>query len=144
MKTYFETKVRLVRIQDNGLPKEVTESYIVQAETTTEVERIAMEELAPYSNGDVHVQSTRKSNIQEIVVSDKAEDRFFRVKTVFVTVDEKSGRGKKHPAFMLVNAADFKDAYDTATAALRDSMLAWDIALIAETNIVDVLHLYEQ
>ena len=73
-----------------------------------------------------------------IFLSDDASaDRFYKVKVSFITLDEKSGAEKKTNSFVLVQASDFKNAYDRFIDGMRGSMSDYEIVSIVETMIMD-------
>ena len=47
--TYYEVKARLTQTQENGMEKRVNELYLFNAQSFTEAESRAFDELRPYS-----------------------------------------------------------------------------------------------
>ena len=63
--------------------------------------------------------------------------RYYKVKVAFISLDEKSGIEKKTTSAMLVQAKDFKNAYDRFIDAMKGSISDYEITSIAETKILD-------
>lgn len=51
MHNWFESKVRYEKVDENGVSKKVTESFLVDALSCTEAEARATEEVSPYISG---------------------------------------------------------------------------------------------
>ena len=58
---------------------------------------------------------------------------------MFVTLDEKSGAEKKTASYMLVQAADIREAIKHLDAQMRGTLCDYVIAEMKETTIVDVI-----
>ena len=88
---------------ENGLVKKVNEPYLVDALSFTEAEKRILEEIAPFMTGDYQVADIKRANYAELfeTVSDSA-DKWFRIKLVFITLDEKKGTEKKTSQNVLV------------------------------------------
>ncbi len=124
-------------MQENGAVKKVNEPYLVDALTFTEAEARIIEEITPYMSGDFSISAVKKTKISEIFFND-AGDRYYMVKVLFITLDEKSGVEKKSASFILVQASDFEDAVDKFNAGMKGSAADFEIASIAETPLMDV------
>ena len=55
MNNYYEVKVRLERTMENGMTKKVKEPYLFDALSFSEAEVRAIEELAPFTSGELEV-----------------------------------------------------------------------------------------
>ena len=138
MNNWFECKVTYDRTGEDGLAKKVTEPYMVDALSFTEAEARTIEELTPYISGEFTIPQIVKPRISELFLSDDAAaDRFYKVKVSFITIDEKSGAEKKTNSFVLVQASDFKNAYDRFIDGMRGTMSDYEIVSIVETMIMD-------
>lgn len=137
MAKWFETKVRFDKTMENGTVKKVTEHYLVDALSFTEAEARTNEEVTPFMSGDFDVSAVKKSNISEIF-RDDIGDRWYKVKVAFITIDEKTAAEKRKASYILVQASDFKGAYDNFTEGMKGTMADYEIAGIAETAIMDV------
>lgn len=139
MTTWFECKVKYDKMSENGMPKAVTEPYLVDALSFTEAEARITEEITPFISGDYKVTAVKRTNTAEIFWAEDAEsDKWYKVKVNFVTIDEKTGVEKKTANYMMVQASDFKGAYDNFMKNMKDTQADFEIASITETMIMDV------
>ncbi len=137
MALWIETKVRFDKTMENGTTKKVTEPYLVDALSFTEAETRIIEEVTPYITGDFTVSAVKKSNIAEIF-RDETGDKWYRVKVAFITIDEKTAAEKKKASHILVQASDFKNAYDNFIDGMKGTLADFEIVSITETAIMDV------
>lgn len=138
MATWFECKVKYEKLTENGQQKAVTEPYLVDALSFTEAEARIIEEMTPFvTGGELKVTAVKRTNIAEIFW-DEEGDKWYKVKVNFVTIDEKTAVEKKTANFMMVQAADFKKAYDNFMEGMKGTMSDFEVASINETMIMDV------
>lgn len=137
MAVWFECKVRYDKIQENGSMKKVTETYLVDALSFTEAEARIIEEMSPYISGEYSISSEKKTKITEIFRSENG-DRYYLVKVMFITIDEKTAVEKKSASLILVQATDFANALEVFNRGMKDTMADYEIASIVETPILDV------
>lgn len=137
MALYFECKVKYDKMQQNGQVKTVNEPYLVDALTFTEAEARITEEQRPFISGDFTVSACKKTKIAEIFW-DETGDRFYLVKTNFITHNEATGQEIKAPNLILVQASDFLGALARFQDGMTGTMADYEIASIAETPILDV------
>lgn len=135
---WFEVKIRYSKTQENGVEKKVTESYLVDALSCTEAEARAIEEVAPYVNGEFQITSVKSVKFSDIFLSEEdSADCFFKCKVVFITIND-HGTEKKTATNMLVQASDFRQALKNLDNGMEGSMADYQIAGINETQIMDV------
>lgn len=137
MANWFECKVRYDKIQENGAAKKVTEPYLVDALSFTEAEARITEEQRPFISGTFDVAAVKRSRIAEIGFYDDG-DRWYLVKVGFITIDEKTGAEKRSVSQILIQASDFKSAYDNILDHMKGSAADYDIVSISETPLMDV------
>lgn len=138
MANYFLSTVRYEKTMENGLQKTVNEQYLFDALSFTEAEARTIEELTPFMSGEFSIPTIVKPRISELFLSDDtAADRFYKVKVASITLDEKSGAEKKTNSFILVQASDFKNAYDRFVYGMKGTMADYEIISIVETQILD-------
>lgn len=137
----FLSTVRYEKTMENGLNKTVSEQYLFDALSFTEAEARTIEELKPYISGEFTISQIVKPRISELMLSmlseDVPADRYYKVKVSFITLDEKSGAEKKTNSFILVQASDFKNAYDRFIEGMKGTMADYEIVSIVETQILD-------
>ncbi|MBF1405473.1 MAG: DUF4494 domain-containing protein [Porphyromonas sp.] len=140
MNYWFECKVSYERQADSMGMKKVSESYLVDALSFTEAEKRIIKEVRPFvSVGELEVVNIRRARIAELFLNDEAEDdRYFRAKVNFITVDEKSGSEKKTSATMIVKSDSLPNAVTELKAQLDSQMASYEIAAVTDTQILDV------
>lgn len=144
MAQWFECKVRYDKTMEDGLLKKVTETYLVDALTFTEAERRFLEEIEPYLSGEYEVAGIKKAKLAELFESnDGNDDRWYRAKVAFITLDEKTGAEKRSSQTMLVQAQDLKTAVQHLENGLRGTMGDYEMTSMTETPILDIFH-YEK
>ena len=135
----FECKVRYEKMKENGVSKKVSEPYVFDALSFTEAEARIIEEITPYISGEFTVSGIKRAKYSEVFFSeDEAADRWFKCKITFITLDEKSGAEKRSSTYMLVQAADLRDAIKKLDKAMEGSMADYKISAVSETPIMDV------
>ena len=72
------------------------------------------------------------------VFYDATGDKWYKVKTNFITIDEKTAVEKKTASFMLVQASEFKAALDNFMENMKGTLADFEIASIVETPLMDV------
>ena len=139
MNNWFECKVRTEKMLEGGATKKVTEPYLVDALNFTEAEARIIEEITPYCNGQMEVVDIKRARYAEMFTSDLEQcDKWYKVKCVFVTLDEKTQTEKRTSQQMLVQASDLRDAVQRFDEGMRGSMIDYEIALVQETPLLDV------
>lgn len=140
MNYWFECKVSYERQADSMGMKKVSESYLVDALSFTEAEKRIIKEVRPFvSVGELEVVNIGRARIAELFLNEEAEDdRYFRAKVNFITVDEKSGSEKKTSATMIVKSDSLPNAVTELKAQLDSQMASYEIAAVTDTQILDV------
>ncbi len=137
MANWFECKIRYDKAAENGAVKKVNEPYLVDALSFTEAEARITEEMTPYISGDFSVSAVKRTKIAEIFFSENG-DRWYMVKVAFITIDEKTAAEKRSASLILVQANDFKNAYENFLEGMKGTMADYEIIQISETPLMDV------
>lgn len=138
---YFECKVRYEKTMENGMVKKVSEPYLVEALSFYEAEKRFLEEIQPFMSGEYEVKAVAKRNIAELFdTKDEDADKWFKVKCAFITLDEKTGVEKKSHQIMYVKASDLRDAVKRFDKCMEGTLADYEIAMVAETPIMDVFY----
>ncbi len=144
MANWFECKVRYDKLQENGTSvKKVTETFLVDALSFTEAETRITKERQPYISGDFSISAVKRTKIQEIFFDDSG-DKYYLVKWLITTIDEKPAALGKPPVekkvsvLTLVQASDFEGALKQFQDCMKGTLADYDIAQINETPILDV------
>jgi len=139
MHTWFECKIRYEKVMENGMQKKVTEPYLVDALSFTEAEARIIEEMTPFISGEFTVSDIKRANYSEIFPSDtECDDRWFKCRLCFITIDDKSGSKKKTSTYVLVQAADLGRAKENLDTGMKGTMAEYEVASVVETAIMDV------
>lgn len=140
MNNWYECKLSYRKVMENGLEKNATESYLVDALSFAEAENRVIEFFRPFVSGEFLVTAVGRKKYSEVFYNDSdAADLWFHAKLMFVTLDEKSGAEKKTASYMLVQAADIREAIKHLDAKMRGTLCDYVIAEMKETTIMDVI-----
>ncbi|MDE6135624.1 MAG: DUF4494 domain-containing protein [Muribaculaceae bacterium] len=137
MANWFECKVRYDKLQENGAVKKVTEPYLVDALSFTEAEARITEEQTPFISGEFSVSAVKRTKIAEIFWNEGG-DRWYLVKVGFITIDEKTAVEKRSASLILVQASNFKEAFENFTEGMKTTLADYEIMQISETPLMDV------
>ena len=141
---YFECKVRYEKVTEEGTQKKVTEQYVVDALSFSEAEKRIIEEIAAYISGEYEITDVRKAAYKEIFFSDcETEDRWYKAKLMFITIDERTAKEKRSAVTYLVQAGTLDGAVKNINEVMGGTMIDYEKSNIAETKIMDVFE-YEK
>lgn len=138
MVSFIEANVKFQRIAENGKVKKVNEPYLVNAMSCTEAESKVIERVTPMISGDFTVSAVKESNVSEVFRYDGA-DYWFKAKVNFFTTDEKTGVEKATPVYYLVQAIDFKNAYENFLNSMKGTIADFEIVGLTLTKFIDVI-----
>lgn len=137
--TWYETKVRYQKTTEEGVEKKVTEKYVVDALSVTEAESKIMDEMAAYNSVDLFVLGVVEASYKEIFFTDNSEDdRWFKAKVCFITIDEKSMKEKRTNVNYLIQAKSLESALKNVKEMMHGTMTDYDVVGLNETKILDV------
>ena len=137
--TWFECAVKYERTNNEGVNKAVTETYVVEAMSFTEAEAKIIEEMTPYTSGNLEVKKISPMTISEIFFSEKdADDRWFKCKLAFITIDEKTEKEKRSAVSYLVQANSLETALNYVVQEMGKTNIDYLASNISETKIMDV------
>ena len=132
--TWFETKIRYTKTQEDGRQKPVTEQYVVDALSFSEAEVAILEEMKVYISSDYKITDIRPATFHEIFFSDlDKDDRWYKTKLQFVTIDEKTEREKRTNVTYLVQAATLNRAVKNVDEIMGGTTINYDLVSINET-----------
>lgn len=136
---WFECKVRYDKTLESGLIKKTTESYLVDAVSFTEAEKRFIEEIQPFMTGEFIVTDIKRARLSDLLDSDDLnDDRWFKARIAYITLDEKSGVEKRTVQTALIQANDFHRALARLDEGMKGTLGEWVIVSITETAIIDV------
>ena len=138
--SYFESKVRLERISEDGMLVKFNELYVVNSMSFTETEAKLNEMVSLYSQGEFDVLTEVRAKYKEIFFSDsEQDDLFYKVKVDFVTLDERTEKQKHSKVDYLVQASSIESAKKNVDEVLGGTMMDYKILAVSETAIQEVI-----
>ena len=137
--TWYATKVRYQKTMEDGCEKVVTEQYLIEALSFTEAESAIIEEMSVYVSGELKVSNLGQANFKEIFFSDvDDDDKWYKAKLQFITIDEKTEREKRSNVNYLVQAKSLARALRYIDEVMGKTMIDYDIIGLNETKVYDV------
>ena len=135
---WFECKVRYEQTQDDGMPKSVTETYVVDGidfgDAFKNISEYAIKRIA----NEFEIVAMKKAQYAEIALYKSMGNVFYRVKINMITIDEKTDKQKKTPMFLLVRADNINEARKAVDDEyMKGTMTDYVISSVDETKIVD-------
>ena len=138
-KRWFETIVRYDKTMESGEVKKVNEVYVVDAITFGEAEESITREMRHFVDGDFEVKNINPAPYSEIFFSDnEIDDKYYRVKLDFITVDERTQKEKKSKVAYLVQAGSLEQARKNTEEVMNGTMIDYEFVSVTETKIFDV------
>ncbi|MBD8487221.1 DUF4494 domain-containing protein [Echinicola sp. CAU 1574] len=137
MRTWFLCKVKYAKENEQGLLKNVSEQYLIDAVSFTEAEARIYDMLGSVIRGDFQVTNISKSNIVDVFFYDDI-DVWHKCKITYVVADADSGKEKKVTQYMLVTAHDVKEAYERIHESLSNMLVTFRVPDINESPIVEI------
>ncbi|GAB2594522.1 DUF4494 domain-containing protein [Spirosoma areae] len=128
--------------------KTVTEAYLVDAVSYTDAEARLYREIAantgPTSRPDFEITDISRIKLADVFHNEDGGEIWFKVKAMFITDDEKTGKQKKTPSLMLVNAETPKQAYERVEVSLKTALDPFEITDVNTTKILDIFPYIEE
>ena len=136
---WFETKIRFDKVQEDGTQKKVVEQYVVEAMSFTEAEAKTIAIAKDYCSGDYSVKDTTPASYHEIFFSENGKnDKWYKAKLQFITIDEKTEKEKHQTVYYLVQGNSTESAQKNINEVMGHTMIDYVIVSIVETKILDV------
>lgn len=139
---WFECKLEYDKMKEDGTVKRVKgESYLVNAISCSEAEGRMIEEMKSYISGEFMVTDIKRVKYTEMFFTEDDQAGFFyKIKIMFITLDEKTGMEKKTKQDMLVQACNLQDAVTRLGEGMKGSMMDYTIAAVNEAPYMDVFN----
>ena len=136
---WFECKIRYEKMTEDGLPKKVSEVYVVDALSFSEAEERIIEEMSSYISGEIEIVDVKIAPYREIFFADdNLADQWFKAKLSFITIDERSNKEKRTSMMYLVNAGNISSAISNIDKVMSGTMIDYVTTSISATKIFDV------
>ena len=137
MRTWFLCKVKYAKENEQGLLKNVSEQYLVDAVSFTEAEARIYDMLGSVIRGDFQVTNISKSNIVDVFFYEDV-DIWHKCKVTYVVADADSGKEKKVTQYMLITAHNVKEAYERIYESMSNMLVTFNVPDITESPIVEI------
>ena len=140
----YLTTVRYTQTQPDGMSKTITEQYFVfDAANFAEAENLTYKKVA--GDGDnIDVTAIKRTNISNVIKraddSHADDDKWYKAKLTFITLNEATGKERKTIVNYLVVAQDISIARNRIVDFMRGSISDYEISTLDETKIVSVLY----
>ena len=137
---YFKVVVKMDRTLENGLVKNVSETYLVDAMSHAEAEARVVEEAILYASGELVVHSIMRCGLADVITSEDGNaDKYYQTTIGLITLDEKSGKEKQTKQRILIQACDFDDAVGKAKEEMKNWYGEVVTLELKQTNFVEYL-----
>ena len=137
MNNWFECKISYEKMMEDGRLKKVTEAYLVDALSFTEAEARITTAVEPFISGEFKVEDIKRARLSEVFLDEDGE-KYYKAKVNFITLDARSGREKRTPTYMLVQASTLEDARTRLDEGMKGTMADYVVEGITETKLLDV------
>ena len=138
--TWFEVGISYPQMQENGLQKNVTEKYAVDAMSFTEAESVVVNEIATIISGELSIKSETQAPYKEVFFSETSkEENWYKAKVQFITFSEKTGKEKRNNTVYLVQGSSMAGALKNIEAVMGGTCIDYEVIGLTKTRIVDVL-----
>ena len=139
MKKWFLAKISYEKTDEKGMTRKVTESYLVDALSFTEAEARIIDNVKDFITGEFNVTALKWESVSELFTSDKeCDDKWYKIKVAYITLDEKSGKERRTYAYMIVQSSDTANAEKRLHEGMKGTLADYLVMEVKETQIVDV------
>lgn len=136
--SYFEVIAQYGKVNEDGKPANIKETYLVQSETFTQAETIITDNLKGYT--DLHVNAIKRSKIEEIIDrTSSTETAYYLAKFDIPMIDEITGKTLHKRLSILISANDSKDAHKQAEEFTASYLSDIEITNIDKSRIIGIL-----
>lgn len=137
MNNWFECKISYEKMMEDGHLRKVTEAYLVDALSFTEAEARITTAVEPFISGEFKVEDIKRARLSEVFLDEDGE-KYYKAKVNYISLDARSGREKRTPAYMLVQASTLEDARTRLDEGMKGTMADYVVEGITETKLLDV------
>jgi hypothetical protein len=137
MQTWYECKVKYLKIDQGGFERNVNDNYLIDAVSYTDAESRIFQIMKEITNGDFQVMNIKRSNISEVISKNDGE-WWYKAKISLITIDEEAGKEKKVNNYILVMADDIKDALNQLEEGLSYMLVPYVTTMLQLSTIAEV------
>lgn len=135
--SYFEAKVSYLKVHD--ISKEVSESYLVKADSLSEAEEIVLRECRAFGA----VSEVTINNISKVkgyvVEPDNEAGYYYKARVSVVSLNNKTGKEVNKKYGYIVNAGSVSEALRSVDTYMEELMTSYRITSIVESPILNIL-----
>jgi hypothetical protein len=136
MASWYLLKNKYQKEDEAGSLKTIEEFYLIDAISFTEAEARGYK-LIVTGCTDFSVTSINRMRLADVFFYEDGEE-WFKIKVIYFSVDEKSGKEKKVVNRMLLNATGIDQALVRIKESMRNFLIPYEITDISLTPILDV------
>ena len=139
MQTWFECKVKYLKMDQSGNEKKCTDTYLLDAVSFTDAETRIFMQMQELSSGEFQVKNINRSNISEVINKVDGE-WYYKAKISLISIDEESGKEKKMTQYILVMADDIDQAHSNLSEGLSNMLIPYAVTGMNLSTIAEVFH----
>lgn len=137
---FFLCKVAMPEMQENGVEKDVTKQYAINAIDWAEAQARITEHLTPYCKGNMTIKDIKPAKFTEIFFTDvETDDAWYSAKLAYITVDERSGKEKRKLHTHLFQGSSLDGASKVIGEAIGNTMIDYDKTELKDSKIFEVI-----
>ena len=124
---------------EDGTDKKANEIYTTDAVSFGEAENRTLKELKNFVRGGVEIKNINPAPYKEDFISDdEKDDKWYKAKLSFITLDEETGQEKRSNVTYLVQAENLESALSNMESVMDKGKNEYTMANIAETKVMEV------
>lgn len=137
---YFEVKTIYECAGEKGLNTKVKEVYLCENETFAGAEFEVTRALQPLVTGSFVIEKIEAKAYSDIIENlDMDADRWYKCKVALITIDEATAKEKNLNRYFLVKACCADSAIKCVGKYMSGSVMDYEVVMVAESAIVDIL-----
>ncbi len=137
MQTWYECKVKYLKIDQGGFENNVNDNYLIDAVSFTDAESRIFEIMKEITRNEFQVLNIKRSNISEVISKNDGE-WWYKAKISIISIDEEAGKEKKSNSYLLIMANDINDALKQLEEGLSYLLVPYVCTAIQLSTIADV------
>lgn len=137
MQTWYECKVKYLKIDQAGSERKKTSTFLIDSVSFTDAETRIFEQMNEITSGEFQVTNIKKSNVTEIINKEEGE-WYFKAKISLVTIDEEAGKEKKINNYILIMADDLDQATKRLHEGLSYMLIPYTVSSVTISPIEEV------
>lgn len=137
MQTWYECKVKYLKIDQGGYERKINDNYLLDAVSFTDAEARIFQKMQEITSVEFQVMNIKKSNITEVIPSENGE-WWYKAKISIISIDEEAGKEKKVNQYILIMADDIEHALKRLEEGLSYMLVPYVCTSIQLSTIADV------